>query len=41
LARLRQHFWFELFATSVDSTDMSEVLTLELRRLIQIVCYAP
>lgn len=41
LARLRQHFWFELFATSVDSTDMSEVLTPELRRLIQIACYAP
>jgi DDE superfamily endonuclease len=41
LARLRQHFWFALFTTSVDSTDMSEVLTPELRRLIQTACDAP
>jgi DDE superfamily endonuclease len=41
LARLRQHFWFELFATSAATPDMTKTLSPELQRLIQIACYAP
>jgi hypothetical protein len=26
LARLRQHFWFELFATSTDALDMMKTI---------------
>src|SRR5690348_1299128 len=41
LARLRQHFWFALFTTSVDSTDLSDCLTREQPRLILTPCDAP
>jgi hypothetical protein len=41
LARLRQHVWFERFATSAGTTDMKEFLPPDLQRLIQLACYAP
>jgi hypothetical protein len=41
LARLRQHFWFEIFATSADPSDMTKSLTPEWQRLVQMACYAP
>jgi hypothetical protein len=41
LARLRQHFWFDLFVTSADTPDMTKTPPPELQRLIQIACYAP
>lgn len=41
LARLRQHVWFERFATSAGTPDMKEFLPPDLQRLIQLACYAP
>src|SRR5436305_12144799 len=41
LARLRQHVWFECFATSAGAPDMTECLSPDLQRLIQLACYAP
>jgi hypothetical protein len=38
---LRQHFWFERFATSANVPDMKEFLPPDLHRLIQLACYAP
>jgi DDE superfamily endonuclease len=40
LARLRQHVWFALFATSTDASEMKQSLPPNLQRLIQIACYA-
>jgi hypothetical protein len=41
LARLRQHVWFECFATSAGTPDMKEFLPPDLQRLVQLACYAP
>jgi DDE superfamily endonuclease len=41
LARLRQHVWFERFATSAGAADIKEFLPPDLQRLIQLACYAP
>jgi hypothetical protein len=41
LARLRQHLWFEQAVTSLEITDMTKARPTLLRRLIDIVCYAP
>jgi hypothetical protein len=41
LARLRQHLWFERFATSASAADMTDFLPPDLQRLIQLACYAP
>jgi hypothetical protein len=38
---LRQHLWFERFATSASAADMTEFLPPDLQRLIQLACYAP
>jgi DDE superfamily endonuclease len=41
LARLRQHVWFERFATSAGAADIKESLPPDLQQLIQLACYAP
>jgi hypothetical protein len=41
LARLRQHFWFERFATSAGTPDIKKSLPPGLQQLIQLACYAP
>ena len=41
LARLRQHFWFEAFSTSLAPSDVEKTLPPDLHRLIQLACYAP
>jgi hypothetical protein len=41
LARLRQHFWFETFATSLGAQDMAKVMSPEIQRIVQAACYAP
>jgi hypothetical protein len=41
LACLRQHLWFERFATSAGTPDMKEFLPPDLQKLLQLACYAP
>jgi DDE superfamily endonuclease len=41
LACLRQHLWFERFATSAGTLDMKEFLPPDLQKLLQLACYAP
>jgi hypothetical protein len=41
LARLRQHVWFERFATSAGAADMKESLPPDLQRLIQLAYPEP
>ena len=41
LARLRHHLWFEHLVTLVRESDMTEPIPPELRRLVEVACYAP
>ena len=41
LARLRHHLWFEHLVASVGESDMTEPIPPELRRLVEVACYAP
>src|SRR3954468_242160 len=41
LARLRHHLWFEHIVASAEKADMTEPIPPELRRLIEVACYAP
>jgi hypothetical protein len=41
LARLRHHLWFEHLVTSACESDMREPIPPELRRLVEVACYAP
>jgi hypothetical protein len=41
LARLRQHLWFEHIVTSAGEADMTEPIPPEVRRLVEVACYAP
>ena len=41
IARLRQHLWFERIVTSAADTDMTDVISPTLQRIIEAACYAP